>query len=152
MAKSITDSIHKEIILRAPLARVWRALTDSGEFGEWFGVLLDGPFGVGEKIRGQITHPGCEHMAFEAWVETMVPEQRFAFRWNPVPPDPQTGERSEPTTLVEFRLEEVSDGTRLTVTESGFDAIPKDRRDQAFRRNEGGWTEQMKNISKHVDG
>lgn len=152
MTQSTTDSIYKEITLRAPLERVWRALTDRTEFGEWFGVLLDGPFRVGEKITGQITHPGCEHMAFEAWVERMDLEQCFAFRWQPHATDPEHDYSNEPSTLVEFRIEEADGGTRLTVTESGFDAIPEEHRGAAFMRNEGGWSEQMKNIASHVGG
>jgi uncharacterized protein YndB with AHSA1/START domain len=150
MTISSTDRIHKEITLKAPLSRVWRALTDSAEFGQWFGVMFDGPFEVGGTIRGQITHPGCEHMVFEALVERMEPEERFNFRWNPVDPDP--ADPNQVSTLVEFRLEEVPGGTHLTVTESGFDAIPEAQRLEVFRRNEGGWAEQMRNIQRHVDG
>ncbi len=90
MTESSTDRIHKEITLRAPLSRVWQALTDSGEFGEWFGVRLEGPFRVGEKIQGRITHPGHEHLTFQAWVERMEPERSFAFRWHPKPSIPRS--------------------------------------------------------------
>ena len=152
MAESSTDRVHKEITLRAAPSRVWRALTDSAEFGEWFGVRLEGPFRVGEKILGKITHPGCEHVTFEASVERMVPEQSFAFRWRPQATDPEVDYSGEPTTLVEFCLEDAGEGTLLTVTESGFDALPEDRRQELFLRNEGGWTGQMENIKRHVDG
>jgi uncharacterized protein YndB with AHSA1/START domain len=152
MTSSTTDSIHKEITLKAPLSRVWKALTDSAEFGEWFGVLLDGPFAVGETIVGQITHPGCEHMKFEARVERMDPEQTFSFRWHPQVTDLDTDRWAQPSTLVEFTVEEADGGTHLTVVESGFDAMPPDKRAELFSRNEGGWTEQMDNIRKHVDG
>ena len=152
MTVSTTDSIHKQVTLRAPMARVWRALTDSAEFGEWFGVLLDGPFEAGQKIVGKITHPGCEHMTLNAWVERMSPERSFAFRWHPYATDPEVDDSADPTTLVEFHLEAADGGTLLTITESGFDAIPEDRRSEAFLRNEGGWTMQVANIEKHVDG
>jgi len=152
MNKASTDRIHKEITLSAPQSRVWRAISDSTEFGEWFGVRLEGPFRVGEEIGGQITHPGCDHMAFKAWVERLEPEHSFAFRWHPHAVDPEFDFANEPTTLVEFHLEEAGDGTRLTVTESGFDALPEERRAEFFMRNEGGWTIQMENIRRHVDG
>ncbi len=152
MTTSSTDRIHKEITLSASQSRVWRALSDSTEFGEWFGVRLEGPFSLGETIRGQITHPGCEHMTFQARVERMEPESSFAFRWHPHATDPEFDYANEPTTLVEFHLEQAGDGARLTVTESGFDGIPEDRRSEAFMRNEGGWAGQMENIQRHVDG
>ena len=152
MTTSSTDRIHKELTLSAPPSRVWRALSDSAEFGEWFGVRLEGPFRVGETIRGQITHPDCEHLTFRARVERMEPERRFAFRWHPHATDPGFDYSNEPTTLVEFHLEQAGDGTRLTVTESGFDAIPEDRRAEVFMRNEGGWTLQVESIQRHVDG
>jgi uncharacterized protein YndB with AHSA1/START domain len=152
MIESNTDRIHKEITLRAPRSRVWRALTESPEFGEWFGVRLEGPFQVGEKIQGQITHPGYEHLTFQAWVERMDPEQSFTFRWQPHAIDPEVDYSSDPTTLVEFYLAESDGGTLLTVTESGFDALPKEHRSDAFIRNEGGWAAQVENIKRYVDG
>ncbi|HEU4383775.1 MAG TPA: SRPBCC family protein [Anaeromyxobacteraceae bacterium] len=145
-----TDRIEKRIELRAPVARVWRALTDHREFGEWFRVRLDGPFVPGGTSRGQITYPGYEHLKWEAVVERMEPERLFSFRWHPYAVDPKEDYSREPTTLVEFRLEAISGGTRLILTESGFDRIPAGRRAEAFRMNDGGWTEQMANIERHV--
>jgi len=145
-----TDRIEKTIQLRAPVARVWRALTDAAEFGEWFRVKLDGAFAVGATVRGQITYPGYEHLRMEVLVERMDRERLFAFRWHPAAVDPGVDYSAEPTTLVEFRLEEVAGGTRLTVVESGFDRIPAARRAEAFRMNEGGWAEQLLNIERHV--
>ena len=144
------DRIEKTIQLRAPVSRVWRALTDAREFGQWFRVNLTGPFAVGATVRGNITYPGYEHLKMEVVVERMEPERLFSFRWHPAAIDPKTDYSAEETTLVEFRLEEVGGGTRLTVVESGFDRIPASRRDEAFRMNEGGWEEQMKNIEQHV--
>ena len=145
-----TDRIEKQIELKAPVARVWRALTDHREFGEWFRVALEGPFAPGETARGQITHQGYEHLTFEAVVQKMEPERLFSFLWHPYAIDPAVDYSKEPHTLVEFHLEKSGDGTRLRVTESGFDKLPAHRRDEAFRMNEGGWTEQMKNIEQHV--
>ena len=145
-----TDRIEKTILLRAPRARVWRALTDADEFGTWFRVKLEGPFRAGATVRGRITYPGYEHVTMEMQIERLEPERLFAYRWHPYAIEPGVDYASEPTTLVEFRLDEVPRGTRLTVVESGFDRLPKGRRDEAFRMNEGGWSEQMANIERHV--
>lgn len=142
--------IDKRIELKAPVSRVWRALTDYREFGEWFRVHLDGPFVPGEVSRGHITYPGYEHLKWEAVVQKMEPERLFSFTWHPYAIDPALDYSKETPTLVEFRLEETKNGTLLLLSESGFDKIPGDRRMEAFRRNEGGWTEQMKNIEAHV--
>ena len=145
------NEIEKSIDLNAPVARVWRALTDHREFGEWFRVDLDGPFAVGEVSRGRITYPGYEHLKWEATVLTMEPERLFSLTWCPYGGDPDTDYSNEPKTLVEFRLEPKSEGTRLVITESGFDALPDDqRRVDALRSNEQGWSEQVKNIAAHV--
>ena len=146
----MTDRIEKRIELKAPVARVWRALTDHREFGEWFRVKIDGPFVPGEVSRGNVTYPGYEHLKWEAVVKAMEPERLFSFTWHPAAVDPKMDYSKEPQTLVEFRLEKTADGTRLTVTESGFDKIPAGRRPEAFRMNEGGWEEQMRNIARHV--
>jgi uncharacterized protein YndB with AHSA1/START domain len=145
-----TDRIEKTIVLRATPTRVWRALTTAAEFGAWFRVKLDGEFAPGRTIRGPITYPGYEHVVMEVLVERMEPERLFSYRWHPYAIDPAADYSAEPTTLVEFRLEPVAEGTRLTVVESGFDRLPATRRDEAFRMNEGGWAEQTGNIERHV--
>src|SRR5262245_38447344 len=146
----MSDSIEKRIELKAPVARVWRALTDHREFGQWFRVKLDGPFQPGRVTRGQITYPGYEHVPWEVTVEKIEPERLFSFRWHPYAIDADVDYSKEPTTLVEFRLEPKAGGTLLIVTESGFDRIPKERRFEAYRMNEGGWSQQIKNIAQHV--
>jgi uncharacterized protein YndB with AHSA1/START domain len=147
----MSNVIEKRIKIDAPVSRVWRALTDHEEFGTWFRVKLDGPFVPGRVSRGRITYPGYEHLTWEATVETMEPERLFSFTWHPYAVDPDIDYSSEPTTLVEFTLEAKDGGTLLTVTETGFDAIPKDRRFEAYRMNEGGWTAQMDNVRRHVE-
>ena len=152
-APSVNDRIEKRIELKAPVSRVWRALTDYREFGEWFGVKIDGPFVLGQVSRGHITYPGYEHVKWEAIVQKMEPERLFSFTW----PHPKSFDKAnysldyanEPRTLVEFRLEKTASGTLLIVTESGFDKLPTDRREEAYRRNEGGWTQQMQNIESY---
>jgi uncharacterized protein YndB with AHSA1/START domain len=104
----------------------------------------------GEVSRGQITYPGYEHIKWEAIVQKMEPERLFSFTWHPYAIDANVDYSDEPATLVEFRLEPKGGGTLLTVTETGFDAIPKDRQFEAYRMNEAGWTEQIRNIERHV--
>ncbi|HET9315289.1 MAG TPA: SRPBCC family protein [Vicinamibacteria bacterium] len=145
-----TDRIEKEIVMRAPRSRVWRALTDAREFGRWFRADIQDDFVAGKPARGHITHPGYEHVAFEVEVERIEPERLFSFRWHPYAVDPKKDYSKEPTTLVVFELDEVPEGTRLRVTESGFDGIPVERRAEAFRMNSGGWEAQVKNIARHV--
>ncbi len=146
-----TDRIEREILLKAPRSRVWRALSNAEEFGNWFGVALKGrTFVVGEQVRGNITYPGYEHIVFEALIVSMAPERQLSYRWHPAAIDPEVDYSKEPTTLVEFTLEAVDGGTLLKVVESGFDKIPLSRRSEAFRMNSGGWDAQMKNIEKHV--
>jgi len=147
----MSNVIEKRIELKAPVSRVWRALTDYKEFSEWFRVKLEGPFVPGKVVRGNIVIPGYQHVVFEATVKAMEPERLFAFSWHPYAVDPKKDYSKEPTTLVEFKLEAKGGGTVLVVTETGFDALPKDRAFEAFRMNEGGWEGQMKNIARHVD-
>ncbi len=145
-----TDRIEKQIELKAPVSRVWRALTDAQEFGEWFGVKMEGPFVVGKTARGRITYPGYEHLVMEVVVQKIEAEKFFSYTWHPYAVDAKKDYSKETPTLVEFRLEKTASGTLLRVTESGFDKIPKERREEAFRKNEGGWAQQVKNIERHV--
>ena len=145
-----TDRIEKTVVLKAPQSRVWRALTDATQFGAWFRVNLEGEFEEGATVRGRITHPGYEHVTMEMLVERIQPEHLFSYRWHPYAVEPGVDYSAEPTTLVEFRLDAVEGGTRLTVVESGFDRLPGARRDEAFRMNDGGWAAQLQNIERHV--
>lgn len=146
----MNDRIEKKIELAASLSRVWRALADYREFGEWFRVKIDGPFVEGQVSRGHITYPGYEHLKWEAVIQKIEQEKLFSFTWHPYAVDPNADYSQEPPTLVEFRLEKTAKGTLLTVTESGFDKIPSHRRIEAFRMNEGGWAEQVKNIAAYL--
>ena len=146
----MSDRIEKTVELKAPVSRVWRALTDHEEFGAWFRVKLDGPFVPGKVSTGRITYPGYEHIQWHATVKEMKPEELFSFTWHPYGIDPKVDYSTEEPTLVEFRLKPKNGGTLLTVTESGFDRVPEHRRLEAFRMNDGGWEIQMKNIEQHV--
>ena len=145
------DRIEKTIELKAPVSRVWRALTDPQEFGTWFRVRLDGPFVPGQVSHGHITYPGYEHIRWEAVVQKIEPERLFSFTWHPYAIDPNQDYSSEPSTLVEFTLQKIPAGTLLRVVESGFVKIPSKRRLEAFRMNDSGWSQQMQNIAVHVE-
>ena len=146
----MTDRIEKTIELNAPVSRVWRALTDYQEFGNWFRVRLEGPFVPGQIARGRIAYPGYEHLRWEAIVQKMEPERLFSFTWHPYAVDPNEDYSKEPPTLVEFTLEPTAKGTSLRIVESGFDKLPSRRREEAFRMNERGWGAQLENIAQYV--
>ncbi len=144
------DRIVKVTELKAPVARVWRALADHNEFGQWFRVKLDGPFTPGAVSTGKMTYPGYEGYPWLAVVEQMEHERLLSFRWTHSSSAQDADISTEPTTLVEFRLEPVSGGTRLTITESGFEALPDPQRLEILRGNTEGWNIQASNIAAHV--
>jgi len=146
MTTRTTDRIDKQILLRAPRARVWKAITDSQEFGDWFQTKFNGPFIPGQSVRGRVTHPGYEHVSVDFVIERIEPERYFSYRWHPNAIDTSVDYSGEPMTLVEFTLEEKPEGTLLTVSESGFDGIPIERRAAALKGNDSGWTGQIKAI------
>jgi uncharacterized protein YndB with AHSA1/START domain len=144
------NRIEKSIELKAPISRVWSALIDHQKFGEWFRVKLDGPFVPGQISCGQITYPGYEHVKWEVVIQKMEPEGFFSFTWHPYAIDPKIDYAKEPSTLVEFTLKKIPNGTLLTVSEFGFENLPIHRQFEAFRMNEGGWTKQLENIENYV--
>ncbi|MDA8743699.1 SRPBCC family protein [Rubripirellula amarantea] len=146
-----TDRIEKEIQIAAPVQRVWTAITDHVQFSQWFRVNLESPFRVGQTTAGQITYPGYEHVRMEVITTAIEPTSYFAFRWHPYAVETDVDYSNETPTLVEFRLEPKNAGTRVTVTESGFDALPASRKDEAFRMNDGGWSAQIQNIAQYVE-
>ena len=146
----MSDVIRKSTLVSAPIDRVWRAISDHREFGEWFRVALDQPFEAGKPSTGHMTYPGYEHIKWNAEIVAVEPPRRLAFRWHPYAIDPDFDYSNEPTTLVEFTLTERDGDTEVEVVESGFDALPVGRRDEAFRMNSGGWEQQMANIRDHV--
>lgn len=156
-----TDRIEKKILLRAPRKRVWRALADSGEFGTWFGIKFNSFFTPGATVTGVLVGTEAdpevakaqkqhEGLRMEITIERMEPERLFSLRWHPFAVDPAVDYSAEPTTLVEFVLEEAPGGVLLTVTESGFDRIPLARRAKAFEANEGGWGVMVKVFEAHL--
>jgi uncharacterized protein YndB with AHSA1/START domain len=166
------DKIEKQVTLKAPVSRVWRALSDAKEFGKWFGFVADSEFAPGKRIKG-VFNGAVDEAALMAHqksigltpskirlpdsnatfctIEKIEPERYFSFRWVPYGIDAECDPENEPTTLVEFRLEATAAGTLLTIVESGFDKVPAHRRARAFRMNEGGWAAQTENLRKHVE-
>src|ERR1700722_10904431 len=149
-APGFANRIEKRIELRAPVSRVWRAISDHQQFGQWFRVKLDAPFAAGQPSTGHITHAGYEHVEWQAVIQKIEPERYFSFTWHPYAIDPQADYSHETPTLVEFTLEKIPTGTLLIVTESGFDKIPADRQPEAFRKNDNGWAQQMHNIERFL--
>jgi uncharacterized protein YndB with AHSA1/START domain len=144
------DRIEKQVNLDAPRSRVWRALTDVTQFNGWFGVSLSAPFTPGAEVSGKLTIRNYEHVTLRIWIETMEPERFFSFRWHPYAVEPGVDYAAEPTTLVSFTLEDSAGGTRLTIVESGFDAIPESRRAKAFSMNSSGWAGQAENLRRFL--
>lgn len=146
----MANHIEKRIEIYAPRPRVWQALTDSRQFGEWFRVKMEGPFVAGKPVSGQLTFPGYEHLRMEIVVESIQPISYFSYTWHPYAVDPKVDYSQEIPTLVEFRLEEITGGTLLVITESGFEKLPKERYADAFRMNSRGWEQQLDNIKAYV--
>ncbi len=145
-----SDRIHKQIIINAPRSRVWRALTDAQQFGQWFGVKVNGTFAPGRRLQGQVTHKGYEHLTWDVTIEQMEPERLFSWRWHPGAVEAGRDYSAEPTTLVVFELKDVDGGTLLTVDETGFDRLPPERLSDAYRQNDEGWAAQMQFIQQYV--
>jgi uncharacterized protein YndB with AHSA1/START domain len=149
MITSEMSKIEKRMLLRAPRAKVWRALTHVPEFAKWFGVTMEGEFQPGARLEMTATKDGST-MVVHVTIEQMEPESLFSWRWHPGVPRDDVDYSAEPTTLVEFHLEESTEGTLLTVKESGFDQISLTRRASVFGDNDRGWDGQMKSLAKYV--
>lgn len=145
------NSIEKDILIKAPIDKVWHAIADHKEFGTWFRVKIDEPFSPGKPSTGHITYPGYEHVKWRAEIKEMIPNEKFSFTWHPYAVDPDRDYSHEPQTLVEFMLREKEGGTHLYITESGFAALPEERFSDAIRMNEDGWEGQIVNIQQHVE-
>jgi len=150
MAPSSSDRIEKQVLLRAPITRVWRALADAKEFGSWFGVNMEGDFAVGASVTGRVTHEKYSHLTMAVTIERMEPPRLLSWRWHPAAIESGIDYSAEPTTLVVFELHEVEGGTLLKVIESGFDRLPPQRREFAFRCNTEGWITQTQAIERHL--
>lgn len=147
-----TDRLEKRFEVRASRSRVWRAIANAQEFGTWFGIKFEGVFAAGATVRGRLTIPKYDHLTLEMQIERIEPERYFSYRWHPYAIDPRVDYSTEPTTLVEFHLEEIAGGggTAVTILESGFDRIPLARRAEAFRMNDAGWAGQAKKLAQYV--
>ena len=150
--KPVTDRIETRVEVNAPRSRVWRAVSTAREFATWFGMQLDGEFTAGVTVRGRVTIKGYENLTLDLAIERIEPEHYFSYRWHPYAVDPKVDYSAEPTTLVEFRLDEIAGGkgTAVTIVESGFDRIPLARRAEAYRMNDKGWAGQTKKLAAYV--
>ncbi len=147
---SSTDRIEKDVVLRAPRARVWQAIGDSAEFGRWFNCAFDGPFEPGVTVTATLHEPGWEGTEFPVLVQRVEEGRHLSFRWHPGAPAPDGDYGDRPTTLVSFDLEDAPEGTRLRIVESGFDALPADMAETARKENTGGWDEQARRVAAYV--
>ena len=147
----MVEHIRKTVDLKAPIERVWRALSDPAQFGAWFRVKIDTPFVAGEYARGHMTYPGYEHIAWEVRIVAMEQPTLFSFTWHPYAIDPNIDYSGETPTLVEFHLKSIDGGTHLTITETGFENVPPHRMPDALRMNDNGWATQAQNIKAHVE-
>ncbi|WP_294739398.1 SRPBCC family protein [uncultured Pseudomonas sp.] len=146
-----SNEIKRKVLLNAPRQRVWEALTDAEQFGNWFGIALKGKhFAPGRAIEAPITYPGYEHVVWKAKIEHLEPQARFSFSWHPYAVDNDVDYDTETPTLVEFTLEDHAEGILLRVVESGFDGIPDARRQKAYKKNSRGWDDQMNNIEEYL--
>ena len=157
----ITDRIEKKVLLRASRERVWRAISDARQFGTWFGVEFEDEFVAGRTLKGRMvptkmdaevakSQEAYAGVEFVIVVDRIDPMSLFSFRWHPYELEPDRDPMREPMTLVTFVLDEAADGIMLTITESGFDAVPLEKRAQAFASNEQGWEIQSRLIEKYV--
>lgn len=155
MTEPTPDRFEKSLVLKATRDRVWRAITDSTEFGRWFGCSFRGPFVAGALTEGSLIlpeHPDLHGLPMQLWVERIEPPSYFAFRWHPFAVERGVDYSHEPTTRVEFTLEDAPGGTLLRISESGFAQLPLLRRAKAFEMNSGGWQVQIERIARHVGG
>lgn len=167
-----TERVEVRVILAAPVSRVWRAITTASEFGSWFGVALTSDFAPGKTVRatfsGELdeksivahqTMVGLEPSKIRlpdentdfCEVVRVEPKRHFSFQWIPYGIDAEADPKTESPTLVEFALEPSTEGTQLTIVESGFDRVPAHRRDRAFRMNQRGWMIQAQNLKRYVE-
>jgi len=144
------NSISRQIEIKAPVSKVWQALTDAKQFAQWFKVTLEGPFVPGKTTHGKNTYKGYEHLKMVFMIREIKPESYFSYAWHPFAKDPTFDYSKEEPTLVEFHLEKTATGTLLKVTESGFNKITASRRAEAFKMHTGGWEQQLKNIEAFV--
>lgn len=146
------DRIERRALFRASRSRIWQAISDAREFGHWFGAKLEGAFAEGTSVCGHVSYPGYEHLRIEMQVERMEPERLFSYHRLPYPADPEADCSGEPTTLVEFHLDDTeSGGTLLRIVETGFSRLPDSRREEAYRMNDEGWAEQLENLRDYIE-
>ena len=142
----IPDQIEREVVVDAPIERVWSLITEAEYFGAWF---ADSGAEIDLRPGGAMTLRWEEHGTVRARVERVEPPRRFSYRWaNAVDVEPSEGH----STLVEFTLSTEDAGTRVRVVESGFaslDSSDEDRRQQIDDNTEG-WAIQLRNLGEQA--
>jgi uncharacterized protein YndB with AHSA1/START domain len=130
---------------------VWRALTTAADLAAWFQVGIEGDITPGAEIWMTSKYPGHQGQRFAVKVTEMTPPRRFAWQWHPGAVDPAVDYSREPWTTVTFTLEPSGRGTRLTVSETGFNEISLARRAKVYQDNNQGWAEVLVWIQKYVE-
>jgi uncharacterized protein YndB with AHSA1/START domain len=144
---AVQDAIVKEIEIKAPIDKVWDAITMPEHLGAWFG---DSGATVDFRVGGEMALTWQEHGTGWAVIDAIEPKTRFVWRWA------RTSEK-KPTpgdqTTVEFTLAESGDGTLLRVVESGFTSLAMDEATQAAARDEnvGGWDWEIGELKDYVE-
>jgi uncharacterized protein YndB with AHSA1/START domain len=148
MTATVQNTIERSIDLPVSRQRAWDAITMPQQISEWFHGLWEFELKPGAPI----------HFDFGEWgihrgrVETVEPMDRVVYLWtHGTDADRSIPIDQVPNTLMEFRLADAGNGTRLTVVESGFAALPDDIRENSLRDNTQGWDEQMGNIQTYLE-
>jgi uncharacterized protein YndB with AHSA1/START domain len=143
--------IDRAIDIAAPPGRVWRALTDAAELSAWFQVTLEGAVVAGGEVWMTSVLPGHSGQRFRVTIAEMTPPLRLVWTWHPGEIDPAIDYSREPRTTVTFTLTPTAGGTRLTVEETGFDAIALARRARVYGDNSQGWSEVLVWLQRHAE-
>ena len=143
--------IDRTIEIAAPPERVWRALTDVAELSEWFQVTIEGHIAPGSELWMTSVLPQHAGQRWPVRILELTPPRRVVWQWHPGEVDPARDYSREPQTTVTFTLEPSEQGTRLSLAETGFDALALERRAKAFADNSQGWTEVLDWLQRYVE-
>jgi uncharacterized protein YndB with AHSA1/START domain len=139
------DTIEREITVKASQKRVYQAISDPKQIVTWFPDEIEGSLAVGERPVFSFT---AQKHKTQIFVEAAKPYEYFAYRWVPGRAGIIGDVMKVPNTLVEFRIEETGDGTRVTLKESGFASLPAEVAEESLRDNSGGWNIMMDRLEK----
>jgi uncharacterized protein YndB with AHSA1/START domain len=143
--------IDRSITIKASPERVWRALTTPAELSAWFKVQIEGELAPNTEVWMTSTHAGYEGQRFHVRIVELSPPHRLVWQWHPGEVDPNVDYSREPRTTVTFALEPVAGGTKVNLSETGFDAIALARRAKVFADNSQGWAEVLGWLQQYAE-